>query len=194
MDHFCIRTSLPSLFSILPFCSLVSFLLEAQITAWAALMLLHGRSAASSLLAFLQGLIHSSSCVILLDCSSGALWERQHSDLQRALKNSMKMSAVIGFWIRAPAVCVDSSIFSLFSSVSVTVVTFASFFLLACVLDTAAVVCRWCKENAVSVLCISHLMACQLYQMIVAKPSHLILLIFETMKFLVNPVNEIAFN
>lgn len=145
------------------------------------------------LLAFLQGLIHSSSRVILLVCSSGTLWERQRSDLQRALKNSMKMSAVIGFWLRAPAVCVDSSIFSLFSSVSVREATLGSFLLLACVLDTATVVCKWCKENAVSVLCISHLMACQLYQIIIAKPSHLILLIFENVKFLVKPVNEMAF-
>lgn len=45
----CIRTSLPLLFSILPFCSLFSFLVETQITAWAALMLLGWRNAASSL-------------------------------------------------------------------------------------------------------------------------------------------------
>lgn len=80
------------------------------------------------LLAFLQGLIHSSSHVILLDSSSGALWERQHSDLQGSLKNSVKMSAVIGFWLQAPAVCVDSSIFSLFSSVSIMEITLESFF------------------------------------------------------------------
>lgn len=94
------------------------------------------------LLAFLQGFIHSSSCVILLDSSSGALWERQHSDLQGSLKNSVKMSAVIGFWLQAPAVCVDSSIFSLFSSVSIMEITLESFFLPACVLDAATVVCK----------------------------------------------------
>lgn len=121
-----------------------------------------------------------------------ALWERQHSDLQGSLKNSVKMSAVIGFWLRAPAVCVDSSIFSLFSSVSIMEVTLGSFFffLPACVLATATVVCKWCKENAVSVLHISHLTACQLYQIIVAKPSNLMLLIFENVKILVKPVDE----
>lgn len=96
-----------------------------------------------SLPAFLQGLIHSSSCVILLDSSSGALWGRQHSDLQGSLKSSVKMSAVIGFWIQAPAVCLDSSIFPLFSSGSVMEGTLESFFFLpACVLDTATVVCK----------------------------------------------------
>lgn len=84
------------------------------------------------LLAFLHGLIHSSSRVILLDSSSGALWERQHSDLQGSLKNSVKMSAVIGFWIRAPAVCVDSSIFSLFFSISIMEVTLNLFVISLC--------------------------------------------------------------
>lgn len=191
MDHFCSRTSLPFLFSILPFCSVVSFLLETQITAWAALMLPHGRNAASSLCTCIPAsLIHSSSRVILLDSSSGALWERQHSDLQGSLKNSVKMSAVIGFWIRAPAVCVDSSIFSLFSSVSTMEVTLGSFLVLpACVFNTAPVVCKWCKENAVSVPHISHLMACQIYQILIAKPSNLMLLIFENVKILVKPVD-----
>lgn len=91
--------------------------------------LLHGRNAASSL----SACIPARPYPFQLPCNplglqSGALWERQHSDLQRSLKSSMKMSAVIGFWKQAPAVCVDSSIFSLFSSVGIREVTLGFFF------------------------------------------------------------------
>lgn len=75
------------------------------------------------LLAYLPGLIHSSSHVIRSDAGSGALWERLHSDFQGSLKTSVKLaltlSAVRGFWIQTPAVCWDCSTFSLFSSISI---------------------------------------------------------------------------
>lgn len=85
------------------------------------------------LLAYVHGLSHSSSHVILWDSGCGALWEGLHSDFQGSLKNSVKMaltlSAVIGFWIQAPAVGRDCSTSSLFSSVSVMGIILESFFI-----------------------------------------------------------------
>lgn len=195
MDPFCIRVSLPFLFSILS-SALVSFLLETRITAWATLMLLRGRNAASSLSACIPARPYPFQLLcnplgLQLWCSVGETAFRYAGIFEEQCEN-------VGcnrIWVRAPAVCVDSSIFSLFSSVRIMEVTLESFFFFipACVLDTATVVCKWCQENAVSVPHISHLMACQLYQIIIAKLSHLMLLIFENVRVLVRPIDEIAF-
>lgn len=83
-------------------------------------------------LAYLQGLIHSSSHVILLDSGSGALWERLHSDFQGSLKNSVKMALTLSAVNRildTSTYCLLRQFnFFLFSSISIMGMILESFF------------------------------------------------------------------